>query len=233
MASPRIVLITGASGGLGQSLVRAFAAQGDVVVRQSRRPGDADVSGHLTSDDDVRDMVEATVAKYGRVDVLINNAADQMIGESGPFDAQRWASMLDASLLSAVRLTSAMIPHMPAGSAVVNISSLAASVAFPVAAPYAAAKAALEAFTRSLALDLGPRQIRANAVAPGLVDRDGLEADWPSGYDAWTAGTPRGRIVQPDEVAAAVAFLASEAASGISGVVLAVDAGWSANGRIP
>lgn len=233
MASPRIVLITGASGGLGQALVSAFADAGDVVVRQSRSPHRGDVSGDLTSDDDVRAVVDAIVSQHGRIDVLVNNAADQMIGEAGPFDAARWMAMLDASLLSAVRLTSAAIPHMPAGSAVVNVSSLAASVAFPVAAPYASAKAALEAFTRSLAVDLGPRGIRANAVAPGLIDREGLAHDWPSGYDAWSSGTPRGRVVCADEVAAAVHFLASDRASGISGVVLPVDAGWSASGRIP
>lgn len=233
MADSRVVLITGASGGLGQALVSVFAESGDVVVRQSRSADRGDVAGDLTSDHDVQAIIDAVVSRHGRIDVVINNAADQMIGETGPFDAERWATMLDATLLSAVRLTSAAVPHMPAGSAVVNVSSLAASVAFPVAAPYAAAKAALEALTRSLALELGDRGIRANAVAPGLIDREGLSRDWPSGFEAWSAGTPRGRVVTADEVASAVRFLASDAASGISGVVLAVDAGWSASGRIP
>jgi len=233
VADARVVLITGASGSLGRALVSAFAGDGDVVVRQSRHADRGDVSGDLTSEADVHAMVDAVISRHGRIDVVINNAADQMIGETGPFDAERWAAMLDATLLSAVRLTSAAVPHMPTGSAVVNVSSLAASVAFPVAAPYAAAKAGLEAFTRSLALELGERSIRANAVAPGLIEREGLAHDWPSGYEAWSVGTPRGRVVTVDEVASAVRFLASDAASGISGVVLAVDAGWSTSGRIP
>ena len=230
MSPARVALLTGASGGIGRAIAQVF--EGDTVVRQSRSPERGDVHGDLTSDDDVARMVGEVVSRHGHIDVLIINAADQMIGDASPRDATRWLSMLDATLLSAVRLTAAAVPHMPAGSAVVNVSSLAASLAFPDNAPYAAAKAALEAFTRSLALDLGPLGIRANAVAPGLVERDGLAQDWPEGYAAWSAGTPRGRIVTPEEVAGAVRFLAGPDAAGISGVVLPVDAGWSASGRL-
>ena len=231
MSARRVVVVTGASGGIGRSIVRAF--DGDVVVRQSRSPERGDVHGDLTSDHDVARLVDDVVAQHGRIDVLVNNAADQMIGDSGPRDAARWAAMLDATLLSAVRITSAAVRHMTSGSAVVNVSSIAASFAFPDNAPYAAAKAALEAFTRSLAVDLGSRGIRANAVAPGLVAREGLAADWPEGHAAWSTGTPRGHIVTPDEVASAVRFLAGPDAAGISGVVLAVDAGWSSSARLP
>lgn len=228
MASPRIVLITGASGGLGGALVRAFQGQGDVVVRQSRSAGRGDVVGELTSDADVRAIVRDVIAAHGRIDVLINNAADQMIGEPGPHDAGRWLRLLDATLLSAVRMSQECAPHMPSGASIVNVSSVEAAISFPGRGPYAAAKAALEAFTRSLAVDLGARGIRANAVAPGLIEREGLAESWPDGYAAWTAGTPRGRIVSAEEVASAAAFLAGPAASGISGVVLTVDAGLSA-----
>jgi len=233
VASGRIVVITGASGPLGQALVAAFASQGDTVVRQSRSADRGDVTGDLTSDADVEVLVDSLVAIHGRVDVLVNNSADQMIGEAGPFDAHRWMQMLDATLLSAVRLTTLMVPHMPPGSSVVNVSSVAATQAFAVAAPYAASKAALEAFTRSLSLDLGPRGVRANAVAPGLIERDGLAAAWPEGHASWTASTPRGSIVSAEEVACAARFLASPEASGVSGVVLVVDAGWSASARLP
>lgn len=229
MADPRVVLVTGASGGLGRALVRAFAA--DIVVRQSRSAERGDVAGDLISDADVDRIVREIVADHGRIDVLVNNAADQMIGEPGPHDAARWAAMLEATLLTAVRLSQACTPHMPSGSAIVNVSSVESSLAFPGRGPYAAAKAGLEAFTRSLAVDLGPRGIRANAVAPGLVERDGLSASWPEGHLAWTQQTPRGSIVSADEVAATVHFLAGPRASGISGVVLPVDAGWSASAR--
>ncbi len=229
MAEPRVVLVTGASGGLGRALVGAFG--GDVVLRQSRSAERGDLVGDLADEGDVRRMIDDAMSRHGRIDVLVNNAADQGIGEERA-DLERWRSMLDATLLTAVRVTDAVVPHMPPGSAIVNVSSAAATHAFPVNAPYAAAKSALEAFTRSLAVDLGPRGIRANAVAPGLIARDGLEADWPEGHRAWSQGTPRGSIVSAREVAAAVRFLAGPEASGIAGVVLPVDAGWSASARL-
>lgn len=233
MADPRIVLITGASGGLGGSLVQAFASRGDVVVRQSRDPRRGDVHGDLGSDDEVAAMIGEIVARHGRIDVVVNNAADQMIGEPSPHDTARWIAMLDATLLSTVRVSEAAAEHMVPGASLVNVSSVEAMLAFPGRAPYAAAKSALEAFTRSLAVDLGARGIRANAIAPGLIEREGLAASWPQGHASWTADTPRGRIVSAGEVAEVAVFLASPAASGVSGVVVPVDAGWSASGRIP
>lgn len=230
MADARVVLVTGSSGGLGRALMRAFAA--DILIGQSRSADRGDVAGDLTLAADVDRIVRKIVAEHGRIDVLVNNAADQMIGEPGPHDATRWAAMLDATLLAVVRLSQACVPHMPGGSAIVNVSSVESSLAFPDRGPYAGAKAGLEAFTRSLAVDLGPLRIRANAVAPGLIERDGLSAAWPEGHRAWTQQTPRGSIVSADEVAAAVHFLAGPEASGITGAVLPVDAGWSASARL-
>ncbi|MGI9197989.1 MAG: SDR family NAD(P)-dependent oxidoreductase [Candidatus Nanopelagicales bacterium] len=233
MADPRVVLITGAFGGLGEALVQAFASRGDVVIRQSRDPGRGDVHGDLTSDGDVATMIGEILDRHGRIDVVVNNAADQMIGEPGAPDAARWIAMLDTTLLSAVRVSEAAAERMVPGSSIVNVSSVEATLAFPGRGPYAAAKSALEAFTRSLAVDLGARGIRANAIAPGLIEREGLAASWPQGHASWTADTPRGRIVSASEVAEVAVFLASPAASGVSGVVVPVDAGWSASGRIP
>lgn len=232
MPDPRVVLVTGASGALGTVLADGFQSRGDIVVRHARREGAGDVCGDLTSDDAVRRIVESIVADHGCIDVIVNNAADQMISEAEAADPARWLTMLDATLLSAVRVVLAASPHMPTGAAIVNVSSIEASLAFPGRGPYAAAKAALEAFTRSLAVDLGARGIRANAIAPGLIDRDGLAASWPEGHASWTADTPRGWIVSAAEVAEVALFLASPGASGVSGAVVPVDAGWSAGGRL-
>jgi len=141
--------------------------------------------------------------------------------------------MLQASLLSATRVTSAAIDVLGPDGAIVNVSSVEASVAFPNHAHYAAAKAALESFTRSLALDIAPRGMRANAIAPGLIERPGLAQDWPQGYDWWTATAPSGRPVTATQVAQAVAFLIGPHSTGINGVVLPVDGGWSASARAP
>ena len=186
MPDPRVVLVTGASGALGTVLADAFQSRGDIVVRHARQQGAGDVWGDLTSDEGVRRIIQTIVSDRGPIDVIVNNAADQMIGEADPADPARWLAMLDATLLSAVRIVLAALPHMPSGSAIVNVSSIEASLAFPGRGPYAAAKSALEAFTRSLAVDLGARGIRANAIAPGLIERDGLAESWPEGHASWS-----------------------------------------------
>jgi NAD(P)-dependent dehydrogenase (short-subunit alcohol dehydrogenase family) len=119
---------------------------------------------------------------------------------------------------------------MVAGSSIVNVSSIEAHAAFPRHGHYAAAKAALESFTRTAALEWAAEGIRVNAVAPGLVDRPGLDSDWPEGHRWWTQVCPLGRPIRAAEVADAVAFLAE--ASGVTGVVLAVDGGWSSSARL-
>ena len=234
----RVVLVTGAAGVLGRACVSAFAAQGDLVIGHVRSAcaaisgADELVVGDLRpSLGQVARIAQESSAIGGRVDVLVNNAASQSIGDLMELTASDWRDMLEASLESAVGLTTALIPSMPPGSAIVNIVSVEVMAAFPAHVHYAAAKAALVAFTRGLAVELAPRGIRANAIAPGLIDRPGLAEQWPTGDAWWRTVSPTGRPVTPDEVAAAVAFLASSSASGITGVTLPVDGGWSASAR--
>jgi 3-oxoacyl-[acyl-carrier protein] reductase len=236
--SPRNVVITGASGGLGGALVAAFAARGDRVAACVRSASDAPphlsaaevvVAGDLTDTVQVEHVVSTIVAEFGGIDVLVHNAADQSLAPIG--DVTAWQEMLDASLLSAVRLTSAMEQHVRPGGSVIAVSSVEAAMAFPHHAPYAAAKAALESYVRALAVEWGSREIRVNAVAPGLIERPGLPQDWPEGWQWWCDTTPRGRPVTPDEVAQVVVGLVD--ATGINGAVIPVDAGWSASARPP
>ena len=135
--------------------------------------------------------------------------------------------MIGATLMSAVNLAQAAHSTMGPGASIINISSVEATSPFPRHAHYAAAKAALESFTRSAAMEWGAAGVRVNAVAPGLIDRPGLDLDWPEGVAWWRRTSPLGRPVTPDEVADAVLFLAD--ASGVAGVVLPVDGGWSAS----
>ncbi len=240
-------LVTGASGALGDAIVRRLANDGWAVAvhHRTQRPdallADLDsagarftsVSGDLSDEAQAHACVDAAVAALGPVHLVVANAADQSVSPLADLTSAQWSAMIDATLLSAVNVISRAVTTMPSGGAIVTVASVEAFSAFPSHAHYAAAKAAMLSYTRSLALDLGPRGIRANAVAPGLIWRDGLDQSWPQGLAWWQASAPSGRPVTADEVAQAVAFLGSSAASGISGAVLPVDGGWSASARAP
>ena len=230
--SQRVAVVTGVRGGIGRATVARLVDDGFEVVAHSREAVADLPLGVVPLSGDLSDPATATHLKesVSRVDLLVNNAASQVVAPLDALVASSWADMMAASFLSAVHLTSALRPLMPPGASVVNVSSIEASSAFPNHAHYAAAKAALESFTRSAALEWASAGIRVNAVAPGLVDRPGLAEDWPEGWGGWARTCPLGRPVYPAEVADAVSFLA--AATGISGVVLPVDGGWSASARL-
>lgn len=252
MSDQPVVLVTGASGHLGSAIARLCAGAGMAVavhfrsgesaahqvVAEIRAAGrrahafGADLAG-AGADERASSLVTDVVDHFGRLDALVANSAEQGIVEFGDLNESDWVAMIDANLLSVTRLVRAALPAMHAGGSVVTVSSVEAAMAFPRHAHYAASKAALESFTRSLALEIGPRGMRANAIAPGLIDKDGLAEDWPEGYTWWTASAPTGRPVTADEVAAVAAFLLSDRATGINGAVIPVDGGWSASARAP
>ena len=187
MSESKVVLVTGASGHLGSAIARASAQAGWAVAVHYRSSAQAaeqlvaeitDLGGsaHTFGADlgseaaPARALVEAVTAHFGRLDALVNNSADQAPVPLPELTDIQWQDMLGATFLSAANVTRAAAEAMGSGAAVVNVTSVEASSAFPNHAHYAAAKAALESFTRSLALDFGPRGMRANAVAPGLID---------------------------------------------------------------
>lgn len=230
--SEKVAVVTGARGVVGRAVIDRLVSDGYAVVAHSREAVVDLPSGVLSLTGDLSDPEAAARVResLARVDLLVNNAASQVVGPLDALAASDWAQMLGATFLSAVHLTQALRPAMPRGACVVNVSSIEAGAAFPHHAHYAAAKAALESFTRSAALEWAPSGIRVSAVAPGLVDRPGLADDWPEGWTWWQRTCPLGRPILPTEVADAVAFLAT--ASGISGVVLPVDGGWTASARL-
>lgn len=230
--SQRVAVVTGVRGGIGRATVARLVDDGFDVVAHSRDVVADLPSGVVALAGDLSDPVTASRVHdaVSRVDLLVNNAASQVVGPLDALGPTSWTDMLGATFLSAVHLTMALRPRMASGASVVNITSIEAGSAFPNHAHYAAAKAALESFTRSAALEWSSAGIRVNAVAPGLVDRPGLAEDWPQGWDWWTRTCPLGRPIRPAEVADAVSFLAT--ATGISGVVLPVDGGWSASARL-
>lgn len=242
----RRVLVTGASRGIGRAVATAFAARGDrVAVHFGTREDDARatlaalpgtghvlIGGDLSLPDAAREIVSGTVARLGGVDVLVNNAAvapgpenRHPVAEVG-FDAwqRAWRTMTEVDLLAPADLTYHVARHLigrGTGGAVVNIGSRGAFRGEPDHPAYGAAKAALHAFGQSMALALAPHDIAVSSVAPGFVATE-RQADRVAGPDgeALRAQSPFGRVGTPEEVAAAVLYLASPEARWASGTVL-------------
>ncbi|WP_416966668.1 SDR family NAD(P)-dependent oxidoreductase [Streptomyces sp. 4F14] len=240
--SGRIALVTGASGGLGHGIARQLAAAGASVVLHCRQAvgraeelageiGDAIVvSGDLTREEDCRRVVEHAVAWRGRLDVLVNNAGIQPVKGLAELTAADWQELQQANVTSAFLCTQEAAKAMAArgGGSVVHIASVEGTRPSPGHAHYGVSKAALIMHARAAALEYGPLGIRVNTVSPGLVDRPGLTEAWPEGVGRWHASAPLRRLGTPDDIGAACVFLASDAASWITGVDLPVDGGVSA-----
>lgn len=242
----RTALVTGATAGLGRVIAEHLATCGaHVAVHGRSADSAAAVVGAITSaggsaiavTGDLLDIAtpESIVAQvsdvWGAIDLLVNNAADQQMTPLATTSTEQWRSLLQVNLLATVDLTRLVCAGVanPAEVAVVNVGSVEGLAPFPGHAAYAASKAALASFTASAALEWSPA--RVNGVAPGLIAREGLADAWPVGLHWWQQVTPAGRPVDALEVAAAVAFLASSSASGITGVTLPVDGGWASAAR--
>ena len=241
--SNHVALVTGASGDLGRELAKESAGASVAVHYFRDEAGALETAKHLPtnsgphhvfqadlSTDKVDEVSKALIKevkfKLGDITILVNNAADQILSSINEMDSEDWSAMQNATLRSAVALSRVASGEMLPGSSIVNISSVEAVSPFINHSHYAAAKAGLEAFTKSSAKEFAKGGIRVNAVRSGLIDRENLEIDWPEGVSAWNQRSVLARPVKAQEVAGAVRFLASESASGITGEILTVDAGW-------
>jgi len=221
---PRVALVVGASSAIGRAIGAHLHADGyDVVGASLEEMTDPAYKHCIVADcstpPGARAAVEAATRLTGRLDVVIPAAAIMPVARAEDTTDEQWRTGLGATLDSAFFVLREAIPHLRDGSAVVAISSVNATLAAPGVPAYAAAKAGLEGLVRQLALDYGPRGIRVNAVAPGMIG--------PSDLADVTEGYPLRRIGTPDDVAAAVSYLASPASGFVTGVVLPVDGGLS------
>ncbi len=247
---PRVALVTGGSRGIGRAVALAFARNGaDVAFSYRREPAAADETAsairglgrrvfYRASDaadaTDAARFVEEAASELGRLDVVVPNAGiapDTGWEEVAP---ETWTHLLSTLLVGPYATVRAATPHLRvSGGSVVLVASIAGFSAYPEELPYAAAKAGVISLARSLALALAP-QVRVNAVAPGWV-RTGMTRelyDDPRSRTAIERSTPRGRWGEPEDVAAAVIFLASDGARFITGETLVVDGGESLGWRV-
>ena len=239
----KTVVVTGASQGIGAAIARGYAAAGANVIvhyRSSRGPAEGVVhsisenggsaiaiAAALNDADDVDRLFTTVTDKFGGVDVLVNNAGsfpNSPLLDIGLDDWQRmYADNVESTFLCTKAAGNAM--KNANGGSIVNIASTSALNPGSDHAHYNSAKAAVVMFTQSAAQELGPHNIRVNAVAPGLVYRPGLEEQWPDGFNRYCDAAALSCVVQPEDVANACLFLSSDKAARITGTTLPVDAG--------
>lgn len=231
----KVVVVTGAGGGIGAGIMRRMVAAGASVVAHTRSSAINEVGGQvaevrvdLTTEDGPAAVMEAAKERHGRIDALVNNAGIQSVAPFTDLDDQQWAEMIDTNLTAVHRLTQAAASAMRDqgnGGSIVHIASIEAQHPTPVHGHYATTKAGLVMHAKAAALAWGPYGIRVNSVSPGLIDRPGLSDDWPEGVQRWIDAVPLGRLGTPEDVGDACVFLCSDLARWITGADLVVDGG--------
>ncbi|MET0133962.1 MAG: SDR family oxidoreductase [Kibdelosporangium sp.] len=239
MTTP-VAVITGAAQGIGREVGRVLAARGfDTVLTDLREPEDPaalKVTGDVSSQTDVAALAQQVRDRFGRVDVLVNNAGISLLRPAEDTSAEQWRRVLEVNLTGPFLLSQEFGRDMLAAGAgsIVNVASIAGLQGIADRAAYNTSKHGLIGLTRTLAAEWGGRGVRVNAVCPGWVKTEMDEADQASGgyTDEDILGqNPMGRFASPSDIANAVAFLADPQLSGfVNGVALPVDGGWTSDG---
>lgn len=240
----RVALVTGASRGIGRAIALELAGQGATVCLGARDAGrlDAvcqeirDAGGEaaptpidIASGESVKAAFAQVLEKHGRLDFLVNNAGitqDNLLLRMKP---EEWAQVIDTNLGGAFRCTQAALKPMlkKRFGRIVNVTSVVGLTGNAGQANYAASKAGLVGFTKSVAREVASRGLTANAVAPGFIETDMTAAMTDQAREAVTSQIPLGRVGSPEDIAALVGFLCSDAAAYVTGQVIAVDGGFA------
>ena len=228
-------VVTGGGSGIGLATARLLASRGARVAVLDLKPGDEFIAlqADVTDDESVRRAVGEAAGQLGGIDILVNNAGIGAIGTVADNPDEQWHQVFDVNVVGIVRVTRAALPCLRASghAAIVNTCSIAATAGLPQRALYAATKGAVLSLTLAMAADHLPEGIRVNCVNPGTADTPWVGRLLAAASDpvaervALEARQPMGRLVSAEEVAAGIAYLASPAASSVTGTALAIDGG--------
>ena len=233
-----VAVVTGGASGIGAAIASDLRDRGANVAVLDRDPSGAPdgtlaVLADVSSDESVRAAIEVVASTWGRIDIVVNNAGIGAKGTVEDNSEAEWQRVFDVNVFGVVRTTRAALPHLrrSPSAAIVNVSSIAATAGLPQRALYSATKGAVHSLTLAMAADHVREGIRVNSVNPGTVETHFVtllleKADDPvAERAAMTARQPHGRLVSPEEVAHAVAYLASPLAASTTGTTVAVDGG--------
>lgn len=241
----KTALVTGSSRGIGRAIAEKLAQNGvNLVVNYIRHKNDAQatadrieelgvrclvVKANVANADDIKEMFEAIREAYGRLDILVSNAASGVLKPAMELTSRHWNWAMDINAHALLALAQQAVPLMPNGGRIIAVSSLGAVRAIENYTAVGASKAALESLVRHLAVELGPNNITVNTISAGAVDTEALKKFPNRGQilDATLLRTPLGRLTTPEDVADAALFLCSDAAKMIHGHTLVVDGGYS------
>lgn len=232
----KVAVVTGASKGIGAAIAKALAAEGaSVVVNYASSKAGAEalvsaiaaaggnavaVGGDVSKASDAQGIVDAAIETYGRLDILVNNSGVYEFAPIADITEAHYRKQFDTNVLGLLLTTQAAAKHLGEGASIINVSSVVTTITPPESAVYSGTKGAVDAITGVLARELGPRKIRVNAINPGMVVTEGSQSAGVIGSDFETqvvSQTPLGRVGQPDDIASAVVFLASDDARWLTG----------------
>ena len=246
----KVALVTGGTEGMGYATAKEFLIEGAKVMISGRSPEKGEravsslrqlgeiafVQGDVSKSEDAERMVESTVEKFGRIDILFNNAGIYLEKDAEETSEAEWDSVIDVNLKGTFLVSRCAVPHMKrqGGGAIVNNSSDAGLVGNPSCVAYCASKGGVTVMTKAMALDYAKMNIRVNCVNPAVIDTPMVEREVSHAENTeeyvrkMNADHPIGRIGLPREVARTVVFLASDGASFITGAAISVDGGLTA-----